>query len=616
MWLPIGTVWIAASHGTGILTNRGAGWLLVGGRLKPGVTVEQAAAELDAIGKGLEAEYPGQNRGTGLYLMNSSPVPGNSGTIGGFLALLFGLVTLVLAIACANLTGVLLARAVARRREIAVRLAIGAGRARLIRQLLAETFLLFALGGLMGLLLARGMTSLLVSLLPALPFPVDVTLALDTRAILFTSGLALITALLSGLAPALQASRTQVVSGLKAEGEVPGRLRLRHVFLVGQVALSILLVVIAGLFARALQRMGSTDPGFDPHGVDIATLDLSVANYNETTGPLFAHELIEHVRAIPGVQSATIAAVLPSGFERIGMGGLGMPGATSATGERFSSADWNIVEPGYFTTLRMPLLAGRDFNDGDRKGSQLVAIVGEGVARRFWPGQDPVGKLIVQAEPKTQKSLLVVGVARDPKYGSLVDGNSNLYVYLPLQQVYLPGWTMVVARTEHRQQILDSIRSIVGSMDPNLPMVTTQTAEDYTALGLLPQRIAVSVAGSLGLVGLLLAAIGIYGVTAYVVACRTREIGIRIALGARQGSVIRMVLREGMSLAIIGSAIGLALAAGFAQLLTSVLFGVKPIDPVTFTCAALLFVSISLVACYLPARRAGRITALEALRTE
>ncbi len=616
LWAPIEMLPLATRDGGGLLTNRAAAWLLVGARLKAGVTIEQAAAEVDAVGSLLAREYPDQNRGTGLRVLAASPVPDNGGVIGAFLGFLMGLVTIVLAIACANLTGVLLARAVARRREIAVRLALGAGRARLARQLLAETILLFALGAAFGLVFARVMTSLLVSRLPALPFPIDVSLALDVRAVLFTGGLALVAALVSGFAPARQASKTDVVSTLKDDGPMPGRLRLRHAFLIGQVALSIVLVVVAGLFARALRGMASVDPGFDARGVEIAALDLSLGGYDETTGPIFAHDLVERVRAIPGVQAATIAAVLPGGFERIGLGGLGAPGFTSANGERFASADWNIVEPGYFATIRMPLVAGHDFTAADRKGAPLVTIVGEGVAKRFWPGGDPIGKSIVHARGGVERTLTVVGVARDPKYGSLVDGNSGLYVYLPLQQEYLAGWTMIVARAADRRSRMDEIRGVVASMDPTLPIVTTQTGEDYTSLGLLPQRIAVSVAGSLGLVGLLLAAIGIYGVTAYLVAGRTREIGIRVALGARRADVVRMILREGMSLALIGSAIGLVMAAGAARLLASLLFGIRPLDPATFSIAAALFIAVSLVACAVPARRATGISALDALRSE
>ncbi len=616
VWIPLGALPTAVPDGTGMLTNRAAAWLLVGGRLKPGVTEERAAAEMHVIGKALAAEYPEQNRDTGLSLVSLSPVPGNVGTVGTFLALLYGLVTLVLAIACTNLSGVLLARAVARRREIAVRLAIGAGRVRLIRQLLAETLVLFALGGAVGLLVARVMTSLLASFMPSLPFPVDVSLALDVRALVFTAGLALVTAVLCGVAPALQASRTNVIAAMRNDGPMMDRLRLRHVFLVGQVALSVVLVVVAGLFTRALQRIGASDPGFDPRGVELATLDLTLGGYNDTTGPAFARQVLQRVRALSGLQTSTIAAVLPGGFERIGLGGLGAPGVTVGS-ERFSSADWNIVEPGYFATIRMPLIAGRDFNEQDRKGTLPVAIVGEGVAKRFFAGANPIGQQIIVRRDRTDRLLTVVGLARDPKYGSLVDGNSQLCVYLPLQQEFLPGWSMlIVTRTNPGQHVSEDIRGLLASMDPNLPMITTQSAEDYTSLGLLPQRIGVAVAGSLGVVGLLLAAIGIYGVTAYVVARRTREIGVRVALGADRGHVVRMILREGVMLTAIGLVIGVVLAGGFAQLLTSLLFGISPFDPVAFGITAILFLSISAAACFVPARRATHITALEALRAE
>jgi predicted permease len=603
-------------QGPAVLTDRAAGWLLFGGRLKAGVSVAQAAAELDAIGRALAREYPDQNRDTELRVLASSPIPGNSRPVAAFLSLLMGIVTLVLVIACANLTGVLLARAAARRREIAVRLAIGAGRARLVRQLLAETLMLFALGGAAGLLMARSMTSLLVSLLPTLPFPLDVSLALDRPAIVFTMGLALVAALLSGLVPALQASKSDVVSALKDDAQAAGRLRLRHAFVVAQVALSILLVVVAGLFARALQRAGSMDPGFDPHGVELASLDLGVAGYTDITGPLFARELLDRIRRLPRVQAATIAAVLPGGFEGIGLGGVGVPGARSSNGEPFVDAVWNIVEPGYFETLRMPLVAGRDFSAADRNGTQPVAIIGEGVARRFWPGQDAVGRFMLQQSGRSSRTLLVVGVAPDPKYGSLVDGTTGRYVYVPLQQQYLRGSTLIVARTADLHRIAGEIRAVVASMNPDLPIVTAQTAEDYSALSLVPQRVAVSISGSLGFVGLLLAAIGIYGVTAYAVTRRTREIGIRIAMGAARVDVLGMVLGQGMSLVVIGAAIGLMLAAGASRVLATLLFGIPRLDPVAFGGAATLFAAIGLAACYVPAWRATKIDPLAALRCE
>ena len=615
LWMPM-----TSSGNASSLTSRAAAVLLVGARLKPGVSLAQAGAEMDAIGRALEIEYPEENRGKSLLVESLSPVPGATVPIAIFLGLLLTIVTLVLAIACANLAGVLLARAAARRTEIAVRLALGAGRARLIRQLLAETLMLFVLGGVAGVAIARVLTSVLVSLLPALPFPVDVSLALDLRAVFFTAGMVLVSAVLSGLVPALQASKADVVSALKDDAQAPARLRLRHAFVIAQVAFSILLVVVAGLFVRALQAAGSSNPGFDPRGVELASVDLSLAGYTNTTGPRFVSELVDRVRGLPDVQSASMALVLPGGFETQRRA-LTVPGITPPNGERSFGVDWNVVEPRYFATLRIPILAGRQFTAADREGTQAVAVVGEGTARQFWPGQDAVGQYVMQTTlgPKGQvtatRALQVAGVARDVKASSLIDGLSRSIVYVPLQQQYTPTLT-IVARTTRGQRIAEEIRTVVASMNPDLPIVTSQTLEDLTALGLVPQRVVVSVSGGLGLIGALLAAIGIYGVTAYAVARRRREIGIRMALGAQRADVLTMVMRQGFWLAAIGAAIGLVLAAAASQVLVVFLFGVPPLDPVIFGGAAALFAAVALTACYLPARRATNIDPQTALRYE
>jgi predicted permease len=526
----------------------------------------------------------------------------------------------VLAIACANVAGVLLARATARRREIAVRLAIGAGRARIVRQLLVETAWLFLMGAAAGLVLARVMTTLLVSLLPTLPLPVDVSLPLDGRAVGFTAGLSLVAAVLCGLAPALHGSRAEVLAGLKSDAQGgPERLRLRNAFVVSQVAFSLVLVVGAGLFVRALQRAADIDPGFDPRGVELAALDLSLAGYTSDTGRVFARELIQRVRELPGVQSATLAAMVPLGGGGLGLGGLAVPGVQPPNGRRFFEADWNVVTPGYFATMKMALSSGRDFTDADRDGSPSVVIVNETAARRWWPNQDAVGKTLLQQSfspgtPDATRTLTVIAVARDTKYRDLGE-QPRPFVYVPGQQQYMPR-TTIVARSTHGQRLAPDMRTLLASLNPNLPIVQSQTLEDYASLTLIPQRIAASVSGSLGIVGLLLAAIGIYGVTAYMVTSRTREIGIRMALGAQRGSVLRMVLRQGMTLALTGVAIGLILAAGASRLLGSLLFGVGATDPITFVGSAMLFCTIGLAACYAPARRATEIDAMDALRYE
>jgi putative ABC transport system permease protein len=614
LWVPM-TMSSAASS----LANRTAALFLVSGRLKRGVSMPQAAAELDAVSKALELEYPAENRGKSFLVEPLSPVPGARLPITIFLVLLLTIVTLVLGIACANVAGVLLARAAARRTEIAVRLAMGAGRARLIRQLLAETLMLFVLGGLAGVAMARVLTSVLVALLPSLPFPVNVSLALDGRALVFTAGMVLVSALLSGLVPALQASKADVVSALKDDAQAPARLRLRHAFVIAQVAVSILLVVVAGLFVRALQAAGSMNPGFDPLGVELASLDLSLAGYTSTTGPAFARDLADRVRALPDVQSASIALVLPGGFETHRRS-LRVPGVEPPNGERVFGVDWNVIEPRYFATMRIPIVSGRDFAAADREGTQAVAIVGEGTARQFWPGEDAVGKFVVLTTagpggPVTGRPLQVVGVARDVKASTLIDGLSRSIVYVPLQQHYAATLT-VVARTTRGQRAADEIRSLVAAMNPDLPVIASQTLEDATALGLVPQRVVVSVAGGLGAVGALLAAIGIYGVTAYAVARRRREIGVRMALGARRVDVVRMILQRGIRLTVIGCAIGLLLAAGASQVLVVFLFGVAPLDAVVFGAAAAFFAVIGLAACYLPARRATTVDPLVALRYE
>ena len=593
--------------------NARFGVVVMGARLKDGVSPQQAAQELEILAQAI-ARDTGQSDVRRFRLLTSSPLAGNRGPIEVFIGFLMVIAGTVLAIACANLAGLLLARGASRRREFGIRVAIGAGRFRLLRQVLTETLLLFILGGAAGLLLARGMASVLMSLLPVVPIPVSVSLDFDARVVTFTAGLSLIAAVVCGLAPALQTSRADVLSALKSDSSSRfGRHRLRHAFVVVQIALSLLLVIVGGLFSRALQQIDSANIGFERRGVDLVSLSLSLAGYTSINGSPFTNDLLQRLRAIPDADSVALATQLPMSAEGR-VSGISAPGVELANGEPFVGAGLNFVSPGYFATLRIPVIEGRDFGGSDRAGTAPVAVIGEATARRFWPNEDPIGRslrLALQEAPVT-----VIGVVRDVVYRGLAgSGAAELFVYLPLQQHYESTIT-IVARRRNGQRPGPQIVSLIGVMNRDLPVVNARSLEDDIALSLAPQRIAAWMASAFGGLGLLLAGIGIYGVVAYTVSRRGREIAVRMALGARRADVIRMVVRQGAILAAIGSAIGLALGAAANAGLTALLFGVGPLDAATFAVAALLCVAVALAACFVPVRRAVRINGTAALRCE
>ncbi len=616
LWIPMSMIAEALPRSSATeLTSRESVWLLMIGRLAPGVSLAQARSEVEAIGTALEREYPRVNRGRGLRVEPLSSVPGNEAPLAAFLGALMLVVALVLVIACANLAGVLLARVAARRREIAVRLALGASRASLVGQMLGETLVLSLLGGAVGIALARLLTTVLVSTLQRLPVPVGVATALDGRVLAFTLVVSLLTALLASLAPTLAVSRRQVSGALKPDAAAdPRRLRLRSAFVVAQVTGSFALVVVAGLAFHSLQRSAAVDPGFDPAGVEVASFDLSLGGYDEHSGPAYVRELLARVRALPGVESVSTAVVLPLGGEGMGLGALYPPGHTTEADE--IDADWNVVEPGYFATLRMALERGRDFDSGDRAGSPPVAIVNQTLAERLWPGADPVGKVLMHEGDSegALTPLTVVGVARDGKYRSLGESPRS-FLWVPLEQLYNPRLNVLV-RASARAPVGAEIRRLVQATSPRLPVLRTQPLAELTAIGLLPQRIVLAACGGLGAVGVLLAAIGLFGVIAHAVASRRREIAVRMALGARRTSVVGLFLRRGMKLVVLGLGVGLALAAGAGRALASVLFGVGPLDPAALAGAVLLFSAVGLAASYLPARRASGVEAAQALRGE
>jgi putative ABC transport system permease protein len=587
----------------------------MGGRLKPGVTVAQANAELTSIAQALEKEYPAANREKGLRVARSALVPGQVDAVAGFLGVLLGIVGLVLLAVCVNLAGMLLARAASRHREIAVRLAIGADRMRLVRQLVTETLVLFVAGCGLGLLLTRWLTSLLLAVLPTLPVPLGMDFAVDWRVTIFAIAISLVAAVLSGLVPALQASRPDLVPALRvdSEGRV-ARLRLRSAFIVAQVTVSLVLVIAGGLFVRALGRAASIDPGFDQSNVDVVSFDLSLSGYKEPDALAFADRLRARVLALPGVEHAAFATDLPLDGGRMGLGSLRVPGLKPPDGGSSFPADWNAVSPDYFKTLKMALVSGRDFTAQDVAGAPGVIIINETMARSVWQTTDVLGRQFqTDAIGNKTSTLTVIGVAPDAQVDTL-GGRIRPFVYVPLAQRYVSRTSLLVKSAG--DGVIPQVRTILRELNPNLPVTAAMPLEQVTAIALIPQRIAGALAASLGVVVLLLAAIGIYGVTSYSVNRRTREIGIRMALGAARTDVLRLVVRQGMVLTAIGVGLGLAAGAAGAQLLRSLLFGVSALDPIAFGGAALLFGVISLAASYLPARRATRVDPMVALRAE
>jgi predicted permease len=610
--------------GSRLLTSRASVWMVAMGRLKPGVTLKRAQAEAFAIGAQLEKEFPKENEGRNFALYPSRLFPGQLQTyVAGFLAVLMVIVGLILMIVCVNVAGILLVRATARQREIAVRLALGAGKSRILRQLLTEGVLLFLLGGGAGLLVAVWVCDAILRMIPALPFPVSLELHVDWRVLLFALGVSLVAGILSALAPALHVARPNVVTALKDESQGSGlrKLRLRNAPVLGQVALSLVLLVCAGLFLRALGEAKTLNPGFDVANVQMVELNFSLAGYKEDDGIAANDQLLSRVRALPGVTGAALAWGLPLDGSGRALGGIRVPGRELPPGRSSLDADWNVVTPGYFATMRIALMRGRDFTEADRAGAQEVVIINEMMANRFWPGEDPVGRVIEAGDfgplgrPEENRHLTIIGVARDHKYRSLGD-EARLFVYVPQAQNFRPEVSMVVRTAPGVPAIFPAVRSVIHELNPALPVLHAQSLAEYTSIGLLPQRIAGWLSGSLGTLGLLLTGMGIYGIIAFSVGQRTREIGIRIALGASQRDILRMILRAGFTLAAIGMGIGLVLSFVAAPLLGGLLIGVSAQDPITFLGVAAVMSGVALAACYIPARRATKVSPIVALRYE
>jgi predicted permease len=615
MWFPM-AMQAQIDVGSNWLDKRGTEDIFVQGRLKPGVGVAQAQTALNSIALQLEREYPDINEGKRVAISPAGLI-GNTmrGPVLGFAGLLMGVVGLVLLLACTNLANLLLARATERRKEIAVRLALGASRFRLVRQLMTESLLLAFGGGALGLLLAFWLVDLVIAFKPPIDVPISIKLYIDHRVYIFTLLLIVVTSVMFGLLPALQATKTDLLPALKDEGSFLGQRRswLKSSLIVLQVALSLVLLVGGGLMLRALQQAQTINLGFNPQNAVDVSFNLRLQGYDKARGIEFQKRLLERVRALPGVQYAGLADMVPVDLH-FSRARIFIEGQTP---ERITNAPVvfaNCASPGYFQAMSTSLVQGRDFTERDDEKATRVAIINETFARRFWPGEYPIGKHFSMGRPESPK-IEVIGVAQDGKYAGLNE-DPKPFVSCPLLQSY-SGATSVIARAKSDpQDLVAAIRSEVQQLDPHLPLGNARTMIELMSLALLPARVAASVLGSFGMVALALAAIGIYGVMSYSVSTRTREIGIRMALGAQKADVIKLVIGWGMTMTLIGVVIGLLAALGLTGLMKSLLFGVSATDPLTYIIVAVLLTSVALLACYLPARRATRVDPMVALRYE
>ncbi len=608
-------IWLAMSP------DDGASSVVVTGRVRADVSIEAAAAEVVAIGDTLNTERGEWQRPQRLSALPFSPVGGNRNVVIGFAAVLMVLVSIVLVAACSNLAGILLTRATARTREMALRTALGASRGRLVRQLLTETVLLYVVGGIVGIAFARLLLSL-ASLLPALPTPVTVPLVVDGRVMVFALSLSLCAALAFGVLPAFKGAKADAATTIKEGVRSSSRTGLRGGFVSVQIALSILLVVLAALFVRVLRFAGGSEAGFDARGIEIATIDLSMSVAAQSAPETLLHNVIERVRALPAIEMASLSRVPPGGLEGIGMGGI-------AAGDRPDAPEfspgWNIVDTGYFATLRIPIVQGRDFTPDDRAGAPAVVIVSQAIGRRLWSGQNAIGKPLVltifNATTRRMEHRLatVVGMVGDIKSSSLVDGLAEPYVYLPFAQARNTGMLnemSIVARRRSHTTLESQIGELVRDLDPGLVLARTESLSEAMALGLAPQRVLAVVAAGMGLVSLSLAAMGIYGVTAYAVTLRRREFGIRLALGAPRMRVISMVITQGMWLVGVGVVLGLGLAAGAGRVLAVFFYGLPALHAPTLFGSALLLGLVGTLASVVPAVHAVRGDWRRALQEE
>jgi putative ABC transport system permease protein len=617
VWVPL--AWTGQNRAV-----RGNHNYLVIARLKPAVDIRQAQAELSAISTRLEQLYPEDNKGWGATIL---PLREQLvGDVRPALLVLLGAVAFVLLIACANVANLVLAKTLARRKEIAIRTALGATRLTVLRQILSETVLLSVAGGALGLFLARFGITLIVKVLgDRIPHFMEITL--DTQVLAFTLLLSVVAGILAGLIPSLRFTRTDVNEALK-QGQSRGSSdssgsKTRGLLVVSEVALSLILLIGAGLMVRSLWELRSVKPGFDPRNVLTMTVPLPSTKFPSPAGQIsFFQEVLQRVRALPGVESAGVIDNLP-----LGGGGSHQPflieGRPVVPMSEQPEVDVRLISPGYFSAMHVPILKGRDFSGADVAGRPGAVLISDALARRFWPNEDPIGKhLTLTFFPGVVRE--VVGIVGDVKLDSLDETRPVATIYHPLAQVTVPdrqtwrsfGMSLTVRTTSDPRNAISAVTAAVHQVDPELPVTDVMSMNDLISESVSPQRFNMLLLGSFAGLALALAAVGIYSVLSYAVRRRFREIGIRIALGATHSDVVRMVVADGMKPILLGVALGLAAAFALSRAVASLIFGIRATDPLTFAAVALLLLMVGILATVFPAYRAARVEPIRILREE
>ena len=611
-------LWTPLAPDADLKANRRAHFLYTRARLKPGVTIQQAQAEMDIIAGRLQQQYPDTNNQRGIRLASLSQE--SVAEIRPALLILLAAVGFVLLIACANVANLMLARAATRQKEIAIRTALGAGRLRIIRQLLTESVLLSLLGGVCGLLLALWGIDLLLASMPrefALGIPGWNKIGLDYRVLGFTLVVSFLTGILFGLFPAWQASKTALNESLKEGGKSsasPGRKRFRNALIVSEVTLALVLLVGAGLMMRSLLRLMDVNPGFNPQNLSTFQIALPQSQYSQNEQVVaFYSELTRRIKNLAGVESVSTIDMMPMG----GSGGTTtflIEGRPEPPQGQYPEANARTSSPGYFQTMGIPVIKGRDFSEHDTINSPLAVVINETMARKYWPGEDPIGKRLLDPGNRTPPAE-VIGVVGDIKHFGL-DDQAEEYIYT--SSIQTPGNSMflVVRTATDPVSMTATLRKEVQSLDKALPVFDIKPMNQRIIESAGPRRLVMFLLSIFALVALILASVGIYGVMAYAVTQRTHEIGIRVALGARRGDILKLVIRQGMWLVLLGVTLGLLVSFAVTRFMAGLLFGVTANDPLTLAGVSLLLAVIAFIACLIPARKATKVDPMVALRYE